>query len=138
MTGTLSPSTTRGLTVWGLVVGAIGIALLWASGVEFPFYPPPGLLILTAGAVFVALARWWWAPAVGAFLGLFVIVGFVASSVVNGSGTGNLTGDAGLGGSVGSVLQLAGAAVALVAGVAAARRERRGTQAVPALTRRGR
>ena len=125
MRGTLPA---RGLTVVGLVVGAIGIGMLWASGVEFPFYPPPGLLILGAGAVFVALARWSWTPFVGAFLGLFGIVGFVLSSVVRDAGTGNLTGDAGAGGVIGTVVQLVGAGVALVAGsmagAVAARRSR--------------
>jgi hypothetical protein len=122
MTVHLSPVTPRGLTVWGLVAGAIGIAMLWASGVAFPFYPPPGLLILTTGAVFVALARWPWAPGVGAFLGLFVIVGFVASSVVSGEGVGNLAGDAGVGGAIGTVIQLVGVVVALVAGAMATQR----------------
>jgi hypothetical protein len=122
MTVHLSPVTPRGLTVWGLVAGAIGIAMLWASGVAFPFYPPPGLLILTTGAVFVALARWPWAPGVGAFLGLFVIVGFVASSVVIGEGVGNLAGDAGVGGAIGTVIQLVGVVVALVAGAMATQR----------------
>ena len=41
--------------VGGLVVGALGIAILWASGVEFPFAVPPGLVILLAGALFVGL-----------------------------------------------------------------------------------
>lgn len=112
----------RGWTVTGLVVGAIGIALLWASGVSFPFYPPPGMVVLGTGAVFVALARWSWAPLVGAFLGLFVIAGFVLSSVVSGAGTGNLTGDAGAGGVAGTVIQLAGSGLALVAGTVAVRR----------------
>ena len=116
-------TSTRRLNVWGLVTGAVGIAVLWASGVEFPFYPPPGLLILTGGAAFVAAAKWAWAPGVGAFLGLFVIVGFVLSSVISGAGTGNLTGAAGAGGVVGTVVQLAGVALALVAGsVAVVRR----------------
>ncbi|MEV6488249.1 hypothetical protein AB0M20_06380 [Actinoplanes sp. NPDC051633] len=117
---TLSPRT---ITVAGLVAGAIGIGLLWAAGVEFPFYPPPGLLILTAGAVLVGLLRWSWAPALGAFLGLFIIVGFALSSIISGTGTGNLTGDAGVGGIIGTVIQLAGAVVALAAGSVAARRE---------------
>jgi hypothetical protein len=45
----------RPVTVVGLVVGAVGIAILWAAGVEFPIYPPPGIL------------------------GLFVTVGFLVS-----------------------------------------------------------
>lgn len=125
MPSTVSPSTPRGLTVWGLTAGAVGIAMLWASGVEFPFYPPPGLLILATGAVFVGLAKRDWAPAVGAFLGLFVIVGFVLSSLVSGAGTGNLTGDAGAGGVIGTALQLVGVVTALVAGSIATRREYR-------------
>lgn len=125
MNSTLSPTTPRRLTVMGLVGGAVGIAMLWASGVEFPFYPPPGLLVLAAGAAFVALARWPWAPGVGALLGLFLIVGFVVSSVVSGEGVGNLTGDAGIGGSVGSAIQLIGVATATVVGVLAVKQEYR-------------
>ena len=123
MAGSVSPTTPRGLTVWGLATGAIGIAMLWASGVEFPFYPPPGLLILSVGAAFVALAKWPWAPAVGAFMGLFVVVGFVISSVVDGKGTGNLTGDAGAGAVIGTVLQLVGVTAALLVGLIAVKRE---------------
>jgi hypothetical protein len=125
MIGTLSPTTPRGLTIMGLVAGAIGIAMLWASGVEFPVYPPPGILILGAGAVFVAMAKWPWAPGVGAFLGLFVIAGFVMSSVVSGTGTGILAGSAGVGGVLGSVIQLIGVVTALVAGVLATSQEYR-------------
>ena len=52
-----SSSGPRTATMVGLVVGAIGIAILWWSGVEFPFYPPPGIIILAAGTIFIALAR---------------------------------------------------------------------------------
>jgi hypothetical protein len=81
----------RAVTVLGLVVGALGIAILWALGVEFPIYPPPGIVILLAGAVLVGLAPWRWAPGVGAFLGLFVLVGFLISP----TGRSNLLGQAG-------------------------------------------
>jgi hypothetical protein len=121
----LSLTGPRGLTITGLLAGAVGIAILWASGVEFPVYPPPGLLILAAGAVFVALAKWSWAPAVGVALGLFVVGGFILSSVSSGEGTGNLVGDAGVGGSVGTVIQLAGVLTAVVAGMIATRHEYR-------------
>jgi hypothetical protein len=59
----------RTATLVGLVTGAVGIAILWASGVEFPTYPPPGIVILLGGTIFVGLAPWPGAPGVGAFLG---------------------------------------------------------------------
>jgi hypothetical protein len=109
---TLSGS--RAATVAGLVVGALGIAILWASGVEFPIYPPPGLVILLAGAIFVSLASWPWAPAVGAFLGLFVTVGFVVSG-----GPPNLVGRDGTSVAMGTWIQMTGVLTALIAGVIA-------------------
>jgi hypothetical protein len=107
----------RAVTVLGLVVGAIGIAILWASGVEFPIFPPPGIVILLAGAVFVGLARWRWAPGVGAFLGLFVLVGFLISP----TGVSNLSGEAGTSVAIGQGIQVVGVLTALIAGVVATR-----------------
>jgi hypothetical protein len=103
-------------TVAGLVVGAVGIAILWASGVEFPIYPPPGMIILLAGAIFVGLTSWPWAPAVGAFLGLFMTVGFVASG-----GPPSLFGQYRTGVAIGTWIQMAGVLTALAAGVIATR-----------------
>jgi hypothetical protein len=111
------------VTIAGLVAGAVGIVLLWVGGVAFPIYPPPGVLILVAGAVFVAVAPWPWVPAVGAAVGVFMIVGFVASTLRSGSGTGYLLGDAGVAGSVGTVVQMAGVLTAAVVGVLATVRE---------------
>jgi hypothetical protein len=116
MNGQRSWSGPRTATVAGLTVGASGIAILWASGVEFPIYPPPGIVILLAGAIFVALAPWRWAPAVGAFLGLFVTVGFVASG-----GPPNLFGRDGTSVAIGTWIQLLGVLTALIAGVIATR-----------------
>jgi hypothetical protein len=104
----------------GLVAGAVGIAILWASGVEFPIYPPPGIVILLAGAIFVSLASWPWAPAVGAFLGLFVTVGFLVSG-----GPPNLVGREGASVAIGSWIQMVGVLTALVAGVMATRANNR-------------
>jgi hypothetical protein len=109
---------TKNLTVVGMLVGAVGIGILWASGVPFPFYPPPGILILVAGALFVALTSFRWAPAVGAALGLFNIVGFLASA----SGIDNLTGVHGTGTQIGTVIQLIGIVTAFVAGTLATTR----------------
>jgi hypothetical protein len=107
----------RAVTVLGLTVGALGIAILWASSVEFPIYPPPGIVILLAGALFVGLAPWRWAPGVGAFLGLFVFAGFLISP----TGLSNLSGDAGTSVAIGQGIQVIGVLTALIAGVATTR-----------------
>lgn len=104
----------RMVTIAGLVIGAIGIAVLWAAGTPFPFYPPPGILILLGGALFIGLAPWRWGPAVGTALGVFIIVGFLLSG-----GLSNLVGSAGLGVAVGQGIQLAGVLLALITGVLA-------------------
>jgi hypothetical protein len=111
----------RAVTVLGLMAGALGIAILWASGVEFPIYPPPGIVILLAGALFVGLAPWRWAPGVGALLGLFVFVGFLISP----TGLSNLFGQAGTSVAIGQGIQVVGVLTALVAGVIATRANRR-------------
>lgn len=108
-----SLSRSRAVTVLGLVVGALGIAILWASGVEFPTYPPPGIVVLLAGALLVGLAPWRWAPGVGALLGLFVVVGFLISP----TGLSNLFGQAGASVAIGQGIQVVGVLTALIAGV---------------------
>jgi hypothetical protein len=129
----------RALTIVGLVVGAAGIAILWASGVEFPVAIPPGLVILLVGALFVGLAPWRWAPGVGAFLGLFVTLGFLISgglpNLVGGDGntffgTPNSIGRDTLGTIIGTWMQMIGVLTALIAGVIATRNNyRKPTQA---------
>lgn len=114
----------RWATVVGLGLGAIGILTLWASGVEFPVYPPPGAVMLTVGAAFLAFATWRWSLAVGVVLGLFIIVGFVVSTIVSGTGTDLLSGDDGAGGVVGTIVELTGVAIATAAGVLGLRRVR--------------
>jgi protein-S-isoprenylcysteine O-methyltransferase Ste14 len=64
----------------------------------------------------VGLAPWPWTPALGAFLGLFVTVGFVASG-----GPPNLVGRDGTSVAIGTWIQLIGVLTALVAGVIATR-----------------
>jgi hypothetical protein len=105
----------RAYTIGGLVVGAVGIGVLWAAGVEFPIAIPPGIVILVAGALFVGLTPWRWSPAVGALLGLFVAVGFAISP----TGWDNLVGRAGVNVAIGQAIQLIGVLTALVAGVIA-------------------
>ena len=110
-----SVRTWRAATVAALVVGAAGIGVLWAGGVEFPVAVPPGIVILLVGAVFVAAAPWRWAPAVGILLGAFVTVGFLISP----SGLGNLTGSAGTTVAIGQAVQVVGVVSAMIAGTGA-------------------
>jgi len=111
------------LTVVALLVSAAGIGVLWAAGIVFPFYPPPGMLIGVAGALFVLLARWRWGPAVGSAVALFFLVGFLASP----TGIDNITGNAGAGAMLGSVIQMLGVLTALGAGLVATRQSYRGS-----------
>jgi hypothetical protein len=117
----------RTVTVLGLTAGALGIAILWASGVEFPIYPPPGIVILLAGALFVGLAPWRWAPGVGAFLGLFVFAGFLISP----TGLSNLFGQAGTSVAIGQGIQVIGVLTALIAGVITTRANYRNQAQAP-------
>lgn len=123
-----SMSGIRALTIGGLVTAAIGIAILWALGVEFPVAIPPGgarteasarseIVFLLVCTVFVVLAPWRWTPLLGAFLGLVFTIGFLASP----SGVGNLFGGAGAIAALGQAVELLGVLTALVAGVLATR-----------------
>jgi hypothetical protein len=105
------------VTVAGLVLGAAGIVVLWAAGVRFPVAIPPGIVILLAGAVFVSLVRWRWAPAAGVLLGAFIVVGWAVSP----TGWDNLIGRNGTAVATGQAIQLAGVLVAVVAGAVALR-----------------
>ena len=98
------------------MVGAAGIAILWATGQVFPFYPPPGILILLVGALIVSLTSRRWTPAVGAALGLFVAAGFLVSGLAGGDGFANISGVHGSGRAIGQATQLIGVITALVAG----------------------
>ena len=138
MTAWRTLSGKRAVTVAGLMVGAAGIAVLWASGVEFPFAIPPGLVILLAGALFVGVGPWRWATGVGAFMGLFVTCGFLISGGVpnllgaDGStffGTPNPVDRDSLGTILGTWLQTIGALTALTAGIIATRNNYRKTTA---------
>lgn len=111
----------RTATALGLAVGAAGIGILWSSGrIDFPFYPPPGFLILVAGTLCVALLRAAWTPVIGSVLGVFMVIGFLASD-----GMDNLAGAAGATVAIGSAVQLTGMLVALVTGAVALRTETR-------------
>jgi hypothetical protein len=98
--------------ICGLVLGAAGIAVLWAAGVDFPVAVPPGLVLLLVGAALVATVRARWSAGVGGALGMFVLVGFLLSP----TGLDNLSGDDGAAVAVGQAIEVLGVLVAAVSG----------------------
>ena len=99
-------------TVGGLLLGAAGIATLWAGGVEFPVAVPPGIVILLTGALTVGLVHRTWTLGLGAFLGAFVTVGFLVSP----TGIDNLRGVHGSVIAVGQSIQVIGVVIAAISG----------------------
>lgn len=118
------PSTIRSTQRIGAVIallgGAAGIAIMWASGVEFPVAVPPGIVILVVGAVVVATVRRRWATLVAVVLGLFVLLGFLVSP----DGIDHLTGEDGAAVAIGQAGQGLGVTAAAVFGALAYRAER--------------
>jgi len=100
------------VTISALLVAAVGIVIQIVSGVDYPPVPP-GLVILLAAAALVAFEPWW-APVVGAAVGLFLLVGFFASGA-----TGNLLDPSQLGVLVGSWVLFLAVIVAVIAGTTA-------------------
>lgn len=99
--------------IGGLALAAIALVIQILTGV--PGFPPipPGPIILTGAALFVALAPWRWAPIVGFAAAVFLVVGLLLSE----SGTAERLGDpARFGPFMGTGLFLIGLLTALVAG----------------------
>jgi hypothetical protein len=111
----------RHAVVAGLLLGAAGIAMLWAGGIDFPVAVPPGMVILLVGAAVVALVRRPWTAWLATGLGIFVFVGFVLSGI-NGEGFDHLLGRDGAVVALGQGIQLGGVLLAAVSGVVLARR----------------
>ena len=101
------------VTVAALLVAAAGFAVQIVSGVDVPAVPP-GLVIMVVSAGLVAFLPWRWMPVVGAAVGLFLLVGFLASGAV-----GSLVEPSRLGVFVGAWVQFLAVIVAVAAGVSA-------------------
>jgi hypothetical protein len=108
------------LNVVGLVVAAAGIMIQYASGVDYPTVPPGPIILLAAAAV-VAFGPWRRSPVVGLVAALFLSIGGVIATIA-GNGFNETLGDPGeIGGFVGAAIQIAGLAIALPAGIVAAK-----------------
>jgi hypothetical protein len=105
------------VTMVGLVMAAVGIAIQIVSGVDA--YPtiPPGLVILLVAAGLIALGgRRRWVPLLGAAVALFILFGAVVAP-----GTADRLARPGEAGAfAGTVIQVLGLVVALLAGIGAA------------------
>jgi hypothetical protein len=112
------------LLVVGLVVAAAGIMTQYVSGVDYPTVPPGAIILLAAAAV-VAFGRWHRSPVVGLVAALFLSIGGAIATIA-GNGFSETLGDPGeVGGFAGAVIQIAGLAIALAAGIVAAKRSSR-------------
>lgn len=108
------------MLVAGLVTAALGVIVLILVGVPgFPLIPP-GPIILLVAAGLVAFLPWRWAPVLGLLAAAFLSVG----AVLAGATAAMLATPAAVGPFVGSVIEVVGLAVALVAGASATVRAR--------------
>ena len=109
------------LNALGLLVAAAGIMIQYVSGVDYPAIPPGPIILLAAAAV-VAFGRWRWSPVVGLVAALFLSIGGAIATIA-GNGFSETLGDPGaVGGFAGAMVQIAGLAIALAAGLVAAMR----------------
>jgi hypothetical protein len=112
------------LNVTGLVVAAAGIMIQYVSGVDYPTVPPGPIILLAAAAV-VAFGPWRWSPVVGLVAAVFLSIGGLTATIA-GNGFSETLGDPGeAGGFAGAVIQIVGLAIALPAGILAAKRSSR-------------
>jgi hypothetical protein len=65
----LQSSTPYRITLAGLLIGAIGILILWVSGADMPAVPP-GIILLVLAAALLMFGPWKWTPIVAIVIGL--------------------------------------------------------------------
>jgi len=114
-------TTARTALVAGLVAAAAGVVVLILVGVPgFPLVPP-GPIILLVGAGLAAFLPWRWATALGLLAAAFLSVGAIAA----GATAAMIATPSAIGPFLGSVIEVVGLVVALVAGVVAVAQEAR-------------
>ena len=108
--------TARVLVVAGLLLAAAGIPIQIAAGVDdYPTIPPGLVLLVVAAAVVWFGARWRWTPLVGVVLAIFLLVG----AVVTGTTADRLSEPGQLWPFTGTLIQVIGLVLALLAGLVA-------------------
>ncbi len=105
-------TTSRWITVAGLLTATVGIGIAWASGYEFRTIFPPGIFVLPMVASVVAVKRWHWPPLVTVVIALYI-----AAGILTNDGSNVLAGHRGSGVAVGRWIQLIGLLIATISGV---------------------
>jgi hypothetical protein len=112
------------LNALGLAVAAAGIMIQFVAGVgDYPTIPPGPIVLLAAAAV-VVFGPWRRAVGVGLAAALFISIGGVIATIA-GNGYADTLGSGEVGGVIGALIQIAGLALAVPAGILAVRAGRR-------------
>jgi hypothetical protein len=127
MTTPTRQPTSVAMLIGGLVLAAAGIMIQYVSGEDYPMIPPGPIILLSAAAV-VAFGRWRWSPIVGLGAAIFLAVGGTIATIA-GNGYAETIGDPDeAGGFAGGMVQIVGLAIALPAGIVAAKHVERSQQ----------
>ncbi|CCH17504.1 hypothetical protein [Micromonospora lupini] len=103
------------LSLWGLVVGILGLLIQWiADPGKFPLFPPGIVFIVVCGALVVFTVGRWWAPVFSVLISLWIVLGGWAA----GQLTPNFRSD-NAGTVAGNVVMSLGLAFAAVTGIMA-------------------
>lgn len=97
-----------------LLLAIVGMIVQIANGVKYPTVPP-GIVILAAVALLITFVPWPPVRVLGALVPLFVLVGGIIST----TGRTNISHPGQFGPFIGTVIQFAGLAVGVAAGLAA-------------------
>jgi hypothetical protein len=114
----VSPKLTRSvparINAAALLLAILGMIVQIASGVKYPTVPP-GIVLLAAAALLVTFVPWRPLRLLGVLVPLFILVGGIIST----TGRTNLSHTDPFGPFIGTVIQFAGLALGVVAGLAA-------------------
>lgn len=114
----MSPKLTRSvparIDAAALLLAIIGMIVQIAAGVKYPTVPP-GIVLLAAAALLVTFVPWRPLRLLGVLVPLFILVGGIVST----TGRTNLGHTDPFGPFIGTVIQFAGLAIGVIAGLAA-------------------